>query len=388
MISWYEVALKLQIPELVNDSEKDSSYTVLENTVKALARESSIRTRRSQEVTVSGLATVPRTTSLPALSEPAGFQTMTRPKSSQERKPRLDAFGLQPDSAKADNKVQHGASGSKPKKGRTTDTQALIQKKLEFSATDKFGKSKPSTENWIPEVSRMRSLHRDLAVMKETLEEILLREDSQKRELKRLAVSDYERNVKEESLGMAKKFPCACCLQDYLVVNLPLRVSQKAIIDIRVKWSGGLTSATVFGGTESVVESFSSSGDLKSTRDDMSLRSSVSDIRKKKKKTKEASSMGFPALYEDVRVCLFCSQFFHVQEKYRPSYAEIVHEEKKAAYMETKRREREYWDPLKMVSALCCLSLLFICSIYKGVVAIITNPSFLPPSLPPVTCRA
>jgi len=53
--------------------------------------------------------------------------------------------------------------------------------------------------------------------------------------------------------------------------------------------------------------------------------------------------------YDQVGVCVFCAQFFQVQEEYRPSYSTIVFQEKRAAYLENKRREEEYWDPLKMM---------------------------------------
>jgi hypothetical protein len=53
--------------------------------------------------------------------------------------------------------------------------------------------------------------------------------------------------------------------------------------------------------------------------------------------------------WEQCLVCVFCAQFFHVQEDYRPSYQAIIMHERQAAYMEAKRRDEEYWDPLKMV---------------------------------------
>ena len=53
--------------------------------------------------------------------------------------------------------------------------------------------------------------------------------------------------------------------------------------------------------------------------------------------------------YDEVGVCVFCAQFFHVQEDYRPSFSTIVYQEKRALYYEKKRKEEEYWDPLKMM---------------------------------------
>ena len=53
--------------------------------------------------------------------------------------------------------------------------------------------------------------------------------------------------------------------------------------------------------------------------------------------------------YDQVGVCVFCAQFFYLQEEYRPSFSDIVRQEKKAEYFDNRRREKEYWDPLKMM---------------------------------------
>lgn len=54
-------------------------------------------------------------------------------------------------------------------------------------------------------------------------------------------------------------------------------------------------------------------------------------------------------VYDQVLVCLFCSQYFQSPEDYRPSFADMVHGEKRADYLELLERERQYWDPLMMV---------------------------------------
>ena len=54
-------------------------------------------------------------------------------------------------------------------------------------------------------------------------------------------------------------------------------------------------------------------------------------------------------VYDQVLVCLFCSQYFQSQEDYRPSFADMVHSEKRANHLELLERERQYWDPLMMV---------------------------------------
>ena len=55
------------------------------------------------------------------------------------------------------------------------------------------------------------------------------------------------------------------------------------------------------------------------------------------------------SVYDKVPVCLFCSQFFQLQEDYRPSYADVLHKEKKASHLALVEQERQYWDPLMML---------------------------------------
>lgn len=54
-------------------------------------------------------------------------------------------------------------------------------------------------------------------------------------------------------------------------------------------------------------------------------------------------------VYDQVLICLFCSQFFQSQDEYRPSYGDMVHSEKKASYLDLLDRKKKYWDPLKML---------------------------------------
>lgn len=117
------------------------------------------------------------------------------------------------------------------------------------------------------------------------------------------------------------------------------QVSQKAIIDIRVKWSGGLNSASVFGKLPSNTEDDEADGDV--TR--LSNSSSHSSIA-----SNENKLTSITRCYNEVLVCCFCAQFFHDQEEYRPSFQKIYYEERKATFLENRRREKEYWDPLKM----------------------------------------
>ena len=357
MLSWYDVALKLRLPDIISQGSADS--TVLENLVGTLVKESSLRTRRTTDLTVAGLATMPRPRSLPALEAiNNGADVLS---------------GSVFDSSRHDHSNQHGGIGSRPRSGEgnremkaeqkqsaaaaatsqptkhvlhhsmhalSHESAQIIKKQMELNAAgDKF-KFKPSSENWIPEITRMKSLERDLSVAKETLADIMVREMGTMSMLKTFSVSDLEHARVAESLGKIHKMACGCCLQKFLPVNLPLKVSQKAVLDIRIRWSGGLSSATVFGG---------SSGGGGALED----AASTEEGGKKtgaapKDKFSESRLSAVPRCYDEVRVCAFCAQFFHDQDSYRPSFLRITYDERRAAFFEAREREKQYWDPLKM----------------------------------------
>ena len=56
-----------------------------------------------------------------------------------------------------------------------------------------------------------------------------------------------------------------------------------------------------------------------------------------------------PRCYSEVKVCSFCAQFFRDQDMYRPSYKQIVYQEKKEVYDRNKVLLLEKNDPLKIV---------------------------------------
>ena len=269
---------------------------------------------------------------------------------------------------------------------RRSSDSSLIPSKLE--RLDKFGNNKvykTSTENWLPDSFRMRSRRRDLAIAQETLDSMIVREIDFARENKRLSTPTYERALNEESLTMVKKHPCGCCLQKYLYVNLPLKVSRKAIIDIRVKWTGNMTSATIFNGTRTMTAaaSFDAGIDpnmmdtIRMSRPDTGFNTMAntmgntmtsamtntvtlnskklfdSTIDGKSNNTPDYHNMHVSRssinVYDQVLVCLFCTQFFQNQEEYRPSYAVMVNSERKAAHLKVLEREKQYWDPLVMI---------------------------------------
>ena len=45
--------------------------------------------------------------------------------------------------------------------------------------------------------------------------------------------------------------------------------------------------------------------------------------------------------YDDVSVCIYCSQFFKDQDSYRPTFETVQYEERKKHFFEQKRLEKE-----------------------------------------------
>ena len=340
VMSWYEIILRLKLPELMaHNSSFSRDRSILEHLVEALIRESSVRSRQAPEVVLTGLASAPRTaaTLLPQLAEHNydyhtkiavnSTATATETKKKPTAVSRTDTVTNFYIKRHLDSLEKLGLQGSSSSSNR----QAV---KVTATAT-------MSSEAWIPNEIRMKSIGRDLSAAKETLIQIKKREIDFEREMKRLQVSDLQHARTEEELGATHKMPCGCCKQKFLYVNLPLKVSRKAILDIRIKWSGNLNSATVFGALDGALE------DDDNGKDQQQQQSSSPH---RQRKSEDSALLGaVPRCYDNVGVCVFCAQFFHVQEDYRPSYQAIIMHERQAAFMEAKRRETEYWDPLKMV---------------------------------------
>lgn len=332
--------MKLRLPELVSECKKDGS--VLENLVIALARESSIRNRRPTEVTISGLATMPKTTVLPSISSEPQSLTLSIPKPASS-----------PSKSHSHNNESAGTKSHR-KDAKSLNNKRSVDSFANLSNTN-FNKGKHSNENWIPEETRFKSLQRELLTVKEIFVDTKILETSLQRELKRLNISDLERAKTEERLVATRKIPCGCCTQEFLYVNLPMKVSRKAIIDIRVKWSGKLSSNTVFRGTSvhELADALAEQNRVKQQKNKKNRdpNASTGSLGEEEGMDTEIDMMGssVPRCYDTVGVCIFCAQFFHEPEDYRPSYQAIVYEEKKTAYFDKKRREREYWDPLKML---------------------------------------
>lgn len=407
MLSWYEVAMRLRLPDVVEEGSKD--MTVLENMSNAIIKESSIRARRSAEMTAQGLAVMPKKKPLPEITQVSfveGIESISGTISAGK----INEGSLAESDDGGDNTSKMGGGGSvassrtglhskksanasvkalqelkaekeqerakakaeEPKVSRakshvtlSPEAAAIVQRELDKAhdeelKTGKSRKPKVSNENWIPDLERTRSLERDFKVLKNNLSDVQLREMQERREMKQFLVSDLEKARNAESLGQTKRRQCGCCLQEYLPINLPLKVSQKAVLDIRVKWGGKLTSKTVFGGTNPPIGEYLATSAEPSntvtpgnTLEGAAVTAESQSPEPKKKisyldKLSERLSV-VPRCYSDVPVCTFCAQFFQDQDEYRPSYGQIVRSEKKSAFQQTVAREKEYWDPLTTV---------------------------------------
>lgn len=305
-MSWYDTAIKLNLSGVSNDGE---NKPILGHLIDELIQESSIKSRKSPEMVSTNLILSQSNPPLPHLQ----IQSTNNAIIIDKNKAILDKFlAIKVKSLR----ILHT---EKSKQHQTPNQHISIKKKVDYSNIDRYSKSKTSAENWIPENIRLESINRDLSIAKSNLEDIRFLDEKRKLEQKLSASTDLDKARKEESLGTSKKVSCGCCMQLFLPLNLPQAVSQKAIMDIRNHWSRELLSST-----------------LDSTSK-ISILSKSSDIQR-----------GTIRYYDQVKVCYFCAQFFQEQELYRPSFQDIKYEERKALHFDAMKREREYWDPLKM----------------------------------------
>lgn len=103
----------------------------------------------------------------------------------------------------------------------------------------------PSEEKWIPLENRLRMLKREMEAFK-------YNNDRHTKHLEDLHKSqprgaELERAKKREHYSGKKKKRCSLCEQQFALVNLPLAISYKAILDLRtrsvLRWCGSLCVA-------------------------------------------------------------------------------------------------------------------------------------------------
>ena len=294
MLSWQQICLKLRI-----DSNEAKGHTLIENVVRTLIDDAACRARQKPDVLIEGLATLPRL-------KTTGTVSGSLDDTAEQMELLLTRY---PNTRPTIPPASPSRRTEKPK-GSSKGAKKQLKKLHDDIIIDTYGKPKISSENWIPEPIRFKSIQRDIAVAKANLQDSMVLEAEREKEMKRLSQSELHRAQVEESLGSKKKVYCGCCNVLFSHINLTLKVSMKAITDIRKKWVNGKPNgfADPDGGK-------------------------VGNV---------------PRCYNEVGVCRFCAQFFRDQTSYRPSFDEIAYEERKANHFETKRLEREYWDPLKM----------------------------------------
>jgi hypothetical protein len=313
--SWYEVCMKLRLPEILDSAPSKS--TILENVASTLIKESSLRMRAPVDVVVKGLAKMPKPKPLPGTKAAQELLLKTLDRDSTTRGSTMVGDGANDSTAfsmssPGSETILEQQQARKQKQKQT----ALIPSRLEVQTMRDQGNlfmpksSKPSAENWVPEITRMKSIGRDLSVAQDNLGDIIKREAQSEREMRQFKTSVFEKAKVEESLGSKKKIECACCKLMFSYVNLPLKVSNKAVVDNRRKWANG---------------------------------------KKGWWSMKDEKLAIMPRCYVEVHVCTFCSQFFFDQDTYRPSLEKIAFEARRTAYMETKQLEKERWDPVKLV---------------------------------------
>jgi hypothetical protein len=312
--SWYEVCMKLRLPDILDSAPSKS--TVLENVATTLIKESSLRMRAPMDVVVKGLAKMPKPKPLPG-TKAALEMLKTLERESTARSSTVDDDGV-------DGTIIHSVSSpgsdtvewQKREKLIKNKKPILIPSRLEDQSKRDQGNiflpksNKPSAENWVPEITRMKSIGRDLSVAQDNLGDIIKREAQNEREMRQFKTSIFEKAKVEESLGTKKKIECACCKLMFSYVNLPLKVSNKAVVDNRRKWANG---------------------------------------KKGWWSMKDEKLAIMPRCYVEVHVCTFCAQFFFDQDAYRPSLEKIEYEARRTAFLATKQLEKERWDPVKLV---------------------------------------
>lgn len=304
--SWYEVSRDLDLPKLIrkNNSPGGSKYlTIIEVLLEKLAEMIVKETKQKADVQVSVHNREPlaltksmnenfsNSASQMKQSLKDGVRVGQRPnlkdRNMRDRssgKPQSRALVT---SASKDLRTQSfvkikanaplstlgaGMEDMKRKKHMTKSktTGALA---VSFNDEDAADNGVRSTENWIPMEVRMRMIRDEITNAAFKVEERHREQRRLKKWQTETTALDLEK-VKDKYSQKRCKF-CALCEQQYLPINLPMTVSYKAIMDLRLSWG----------------------------------HTGVDSILSKP-----------PRCYDTVRVCMFCAQFFDSpqgQEAYR-----------------------------------------------------------------------
>lgn len=288
LLSWYEISLKLQLSECMGNSNLP---TVLENVTHTLMQDSSIRMRKPVEV-----------------------KTLSRSKFMYDNLPANSTTEVENVDLETSLLSKKPEEGTRISPIRTMPTVSdrkkapLIKRQLDSGIKSK-GSGAPGLGR-LPEAAFLKALDRDLKVARENLMDVTVLEAEKMSKMRRSRMSELEKAHVEEDLGRIKKQKCGCCGLSFSLVNLTLSVTNKAVIDLRKSWQS----------RENPVPCL--------------------DVDERLSKA--------PRCYDEVRVCMFCTQFFQNQPSYRPSFEAAAAEERRKAAEAKEIRDKQYWDPLKM----------------------------------------
>ena len=186
---------------------------------------------------------------------------------------------------KARDKINQGLMGSEsvgalsPTAGDIgSPTFVDLDEDLDEATVTRQFMAKRSSESWIPWDVRFKMLRKNMKIQKENALGNALWEDLLEKNEVDLDYLSIARSQEKYSGKNKKK--CALCRLEFLNVNLPLKISFKAILDLRQKW--GLNNG-----------------------DDGGMLAKV------------------PRCYDKVPICRYCAQFFHNTSSYRPGPSDI-----------------------------------------------------------------
>lgn len=317
--SWTTMAGLLGLTELLQSNEASSTGTlgtILEVLTQELVRETNIKMRRPVTMTVlhgapscaeqrsATLAQLTRTGPGPG-DDPRGSLKPSRSSKRETRKP-----ALPPAPTLGPGELAGGASTLHKSLGKIDQPTSLRTAPRVLAAHSRV---KLSRENWIPMDCRERMLQRDLAVTKSNLELMVSRKNFVETDKLHHKLSELEQNQTEERYGIKKKKRCGLCHLEYSLINLVLSVPFKAVQDLRNTWA--------------------------------------EEFETHKAHVKECSRTHKAFTYDQVGVCVLCSQFFQLgqQDVYRPSYEKKVAEKQRKLKKEQEAAAKRYWDPVKQL---------------------------------------
>jgi len=320
--SWTTMAGLVGLTELLQANEASpggSLGTILEVLTRELVRETNIKMRRPVTMTVLHAApscAEQRSASLERLTrtgpgpgdDPRDFGAAAgtaRPRKRETKKPPVP-----PPPTLGPGELAGGASTLHKHLGKISQPASLRSAPRVVAA---HGRVKLSRENWIPMDCRERMLQRDLAVTKSNVELMAKRQVFVDTDERHHRLSELEQNQTEERYGIKKKKKCGLCHLEYSLINLVLDVPMKAVRDLRNTWA----------------DEFATHPQHK----------------------KECARSHKAFAYDQVGVCVLCSQFFQLgqQDMYRPSYEKKVSEKQRKLRKEQEAAAKRYWDPVKQL---------------------------------------